>query len=63
MIPDIIARFTFERKPISMTGVDNHFIITVTVVLLSMVLFIVAIRKLLKLKDSADHVLPHIVQS
>ena len=41
---------TFERKPISMTGVDNHFIITVVVVLLSAVLFIVAIRKLLKLK-------------
>jgi membrane protease YdiL (CAAX protease family) len=47
---------TFERKPISMTGVDNHFIITVMVVLLSTVIFIVAIRKLLKLKmeDSAD---------
>lgn len=42
---------TFERKPISMTGVDNHFIFTVMVVLLSTVLFFVAIRKLLKLKD------------
>jgi len=41
---------TFERKPISMTGVDNHFIITLTVVLLSFILFIVSIRKLLKLK-------------
>jgi len=41
---------TFERKPISMTGVDNHFIITLMVVLLSTALFIVAIRKLLKLK-------------
>jgi membrane protease YdiL (CAAX protease family) len=51
---DVIG--TFERKPISMTGVDNHFIITVMVVLLSTVIFIVAIRKLLKLKmqDSAD---------
>jgi membrane protease YdiL (CAAX protease family) len=51
---DVIG--TFERKPISMTGVDNHFIITVMVVLLSTILFIVAIRKLLKLKmkDSAD---------
>ncbi len=49
---DVIG--TFERKPISMTGVDNHFIITVVVVLLSTLLFIVAIRKLLKLKDSAD---------
>jgi membrane protease YdiL (CAAX protease family) len=46
---DVIG--TFERKPISMTGVDNHFIITVVVVLLSTILFIVAIRKLLKLKD------------
>jgi len=46
---DVIG--TFERKPISMTGVDTHFIITVVVVLLSTVLFIVAIRKLLKLKD------------
>jgi membrane protease YdiL (CAAX protease family) len=45
---DVIG--TFERKPISMTGVDNHFIITVMVVLLSTALFIVAIRKLLKLK-------------
>ena len=47
---------TFERKPISMTGVDNHFIITLMVVLLSIVIFIVAIRKLLKLKmeDSVD---------
>jgi membrane protease YdiL (CAAX protease family) len=46
---DVIG--TFERKPISMTGVDNHFIITVMVVVLSTVLFIIAIRKLLKLKD------------
>ena len=41
---------TFEHKPISMTGVDNHFIFTVMVVLLSIILFIVSIRKLLKLK-------------
>jgi len=47
---DVIG--TFERKPISMTGVDNHFIITVMVVLLSTVLFIVAIRKLLKMKTA-----------
>jgi membrane protease YdiL (CAAX protease family) len=45
---DVIG--TFERKPISMTGVDNHFIITVMVVLLCIILFIVSIRKLLKLK-------------
>ncbi len=51
---DVIG--TFERKPISMTGVDNHFIITLTVVLLSIILFIGIIRQLLKLKrkDSAD---------
>ena len=51
---DVIG--TFERKPIGMTGVDNHFIITLSVVLLSVILFIVAIRKLLKLKmkDSAN---------
>ena len=48
---DVIG--TFERKPISMTGVDNHFIIAVMVVLLCIILFIVSIRKLLKLKDSA----------
>ncbi len=45
---------TFERKPISMTGVDNHFIITVLLVLLSTILFIATIRKLLKLKGPAD---------
>ncbi len=51
---DVIG--TFERKPISMTGVDNHFIITLTVVLLSIILFIGIIRQLLKLKrkDPAD---------
>jgi membrane protease YdiL (CAAX protease family) len=43
---------TFDRKPISITGVDNHFIITVVVVLLSTLLFIIAIRKLLKLKSN-----------
>jgi len=45
---DVIG--TFERKPIGTTGVDTHFILVVTVVLLSSLLFIVAIRKLLKLK-------------
>jgi membrane protease YdiL (CAAX protease family) len=49
---DVIG--TFERKPIGMTGVDNHFIITVVLVLLSTLLFIIAIRKLLKLKDVAQ---------
>lgn len=48
---DVIG--TFERKPISMTGVDSHFITALTVVLLSTVLFIVAIRRLMKLKENA----------
>jgi len=54
---DVIG--TFELKPISTTGVDNHFIISAMVVLLSIILFIVAIRKLLrlKMKESADFVL------
>ena len=41
---------TFERKPIGMTGIDNHFIITAVIVGLSTILFIIAIRKLLVLK-------------
>lgn len=45
---DVIG--TFEHKPIGMTGVDNHFFITITMFLLSIILFMVAIRKLLKLK-------------
>ena len=45
---------TFEGRPISITGVDNHFIITVTVVLLSAILFIISIRRLLKLKMEAS---------
>lgn len=39
---------TFNLKPISMTGVDAHFLITLSVVLLSLVVFIISIRKLLK---------------
>ena len=51
---DVIG--TFEHKPISMTGVDNHFVLTVVLVFVSTILFIVAVRKLLKLKmkDLAD---------
>lgn len=41
----------FKLKPISITGIDNHFTITSIVVLLSTLLFIVVIRKILKLKD------------
>lgn len=50
---DVIG--TFVHKPISLTGVDNHFVITATVVLLSALLFIVTIRKLLKLKNAVPH--------
>lgn len=48
---DVIG--TFDREPIGITGVDNHFFITVMVVFLSIILFIVSIRKLLKLKISS----------
>ena len=51
---DVIG--TFERKPIGMTGIDNHFIITVMVISLAIILFLVSIRKLLKLKDSIDFI-------
>lgn len=51
---DVIG--TFEHKPISITGVDSHFIITSVVFFLSIVLFIVSVNKILKLKtkDSSD---------
>lgn len=42
---------TFDRKPIGITGVDTHFMITLTIVLLSLVLFFVSIRKILKQKE------------
>lgn len=48
---DVIG--TFEHKPISTTGVDLHFIISATIVLLSTILFIVAIRKLLKMSGAS----------
>jgi len=35
---------TFKRRTIGMTGVENHFIITVVVVLLSAILFILTAR-------------------
>lgn len=44
----------FHRKPVSMTGVDTHFILSLMVVLLSLFLFFVAIRKLIKLKGALD---------
>ena len=65
MSPGIIARASFDMinfsywwsdvvgtlksKPIGMTGLDTHFIITVVVVLLSAILFILTVRKLLKM--------------
>lgn len=46
---------TFERKPVGITGVDNHFVITLMVVLLSTIAFIFTVRRLLKLKkEHAD---------
>ncbi len=41
----------FERKPISVTGIDHHFVITVVVVVLSTILFIATVRKLLKMRQ------------
>ena len=41
---------SFEHQPISITGIDNHFVITVIVLVLSTALFVLSIRKLLKLK-------------
>ncbi|MDH5400836.1 MAG: CPBP family intramembrane metalloprotease [Cyclobacteriaceae bacterium] len=43
---------TFEYKPVSITGVDNHFILTLMVLISSFVLFVVAIRQLLRVKES-----------
>ena len=40
----------FEHKPIGVTGIDGHFIGTVSMVILSTVLFLLVIRKLLLLK-------------
>ena len=47
---DVIGNF--EHKPIGMTGVDNHFIITIAVLILSFIVFFVAVSKLLKLKTN-----------
>ncbi len=41
---------TFERKPIEITGIDNHFVLALTIVLLSFVLFFFTTQKLLKQK-------------
>lgn len=51
---DVIG--TFEHKPISMTGIDSHFIVTTVVFFLCIILFIVSIKKILKLKtkNSSD---------
>lgn len=49
---------TFDHKPISVTGIDNHFIFSVAVVLAAVILYTVTIRKLLKLKkDNATDML------
>jgi membrane protease YdiL (CAAX protease family) len=49
---DVIG--TYQQKPISMTGIDSHFFISLVVVLLSIVIFAVSIRKLLKLKKKQN---------
>ena len=43
---------TFQHKPIGVTGIDPHFIATTTILALSFVLFILATRKLISLKES-----------
>lgn len=48
---DVIG--TYEHKPINITGLDSHFIISAMVVLLSIILSFVAIRKLLYMKRLA----------
>jgi hypothetical protein len=45
---------TSKRKPVSVTGVDRHFVITLVVVVLSALFFILAIRKLLKQKEAVS---------
>ena len=45
---------TFEHKPISVTGMDNHFIITVMVILIAIIAFTVAILKLLRIKNGGS---------
>ena len=51
---------TFERKPIGITGVDNHFVLTLTIVLMSFVLFFLTTQKLLKRKaDRKGKLLVH----
>lgn len=44
---------TYERKPISMTGADMHFFVSLMVVLVSILLFVAIIRKLLKIRNLA----------
>ena len=45
---------TFGRKPITMTGVDMLFVLTLTLVLLSVLMFVVVIRKLLRQRAVAS---------
>lgn len=50
---DVIG--TYERKPISMTGLDMHFFISIMVVLVSILLFAVIIQKLLNMRNIPNH--------
>ena len=46
---DVIG--TFRHQPLSITGIDKHFIISVAIFLFATVVFLISIRKLLKLKS------------
>ena len=43
---------TFDRRPIGVTGIDSHFIITLLVVLFCITLLVLSLRKLSKLNRS-----------
>ncbi len=43
---------TFDRRPIGVTGIDSHFIITLLVVLFCITLLVLSLRKLSKLNGS-----------
>lgn len=43
---------TFQHKPISVTGVDLHFMLTATILAIALLLFVMAISKLLLIRKS-----------
>ena len=42
----VLLMGTYKRDPIGETGMDNHFFIALSVVLFSMVMFLVAVQKI-----------------